>query len=150
MPPRSDEEHKHNPAAFDDDWGACIRRGLLKSVQDQQPGDNVWARILQRIQEHDWPPMSDPASHGAPSPLAHLLQAVVVSTLLLTFVFGADHGPPAPRHNRDVVGPTPVSRRAVSPIEFQEDMLRGHVLMRMEKQSLSRRGGYARGTRSPP
>lgn len=150
MPCPSENQDKDNSGPFDDQWGACIRRGLLESVQDQQPGKVVWERILQRIEEHDWPSVSDPALCGRPSPLAHLVQAVVASTLLLTFVFGAHQGPLMPRRDPPAPGATPVVRRVAAHAEFQEDMLRGVVLMRMEKERLSRRGGYVRGTHSLP
>jgi hypothetical protein len=78
------------------------------------------------------------------------VQAVVVSTLLLTFVFGANQGPVMPRRDEHALGATPIARRAAAPLQFQEDTLRGYVLMRMQKEGPSRRGGYVRGTHSPP
>ena len=149
MPRRSQEAESIHAAEFEDELGQWVRLGLQESVGRHGPGEEVWARILKRVQHNDLPPASDWMPRGPSSPLAQLLQAVVVSTLLLTFAFGANHGPVMPRHTEHVAATTPLVRRAAAPLRSEEDILRGYILVRMEKESLAQRGGDARGTRVP-
>jgi hypothetical protein len=149
MPRRSQETQGTTGVAFEDELGQWVRRGLQEWAGSHGPGHEVWARILWRIEHNDLPPARDLLPRGLSSPLTQLLQAVVVSTLLLTFVFGANRGPVWPRRTEAVPGATPVVRTAAASVESQEDMLRGYILMRMEKEHAARSDSHAPGSRIP-
>ena len=139
---------RRSSEAFEDELGLLIQRSLEDSVQGKEPGSDVWLRIRQRVEENDLRPVTDGAGRGASSPLVHLVQAVVVSTLLLTFVFGTNHGMVMP-HGAHPTVQTPAVKRAHSAVVLEEDVLQGYKLVRMEREMLARRGGHIQGTRAP-
>ncbi len=148
MSHRSTEAFQDRSTEIDDELGLWIQRSLEESVQGREPSGDVWHRIRQRVEESPLPSMTDYACRGSPSPLTHLVQAVVVSTLLLTFVFGTNHDLVVPSGGYVAAEKAPV-RQASSSGRFEEDVLQGYKLVRMQKEMLARRGGYVQGTRLP-
>jgi hypothetical protein len=75
-------------------------------------------------------------------PLASLVQAVVISALLLTFGIGLDQGVVIPVREQRMATSVPVRRPRISE-DVPKDILRGYVLLQMQKEAApSYRGGY--------
>lgn len=147
MPRRNSEAFQERSPELDDELGLLIQRSLEDSVQGKEPGSDVWLRIRQRVEENDLRPVTDGAGRGSSSPLVRFVQAVVVSTLLLTFVFGANHDMVMP-HGAHLAVETPAVKQAYSAVLFEDDVLQGYKLVRLEKEMLARRGGHIQGTRA--
>jgi hypothetical protein len=131
---------------LDYELGLWIQRSLEESVLGKEPGESVWRRIKRRVEEHVQPAGAHCVCGGSSSPLTHLVQAMVVSTLLLTFAFGANHDVVMPS-GAHLVAESPAVQPSSSFGMFEEDMLQGYKLVRMERAMLARRGGYIQGTR---
>jgi len=117
----------------EDDLGRMIRWGLEDSFSQAEPPDDLWPKIMLRVQE-----MRVPAAHTRPKrrpsfSLAPLVQTLVVSALLLAFGLGVDRNLTAPRGGQ-VARSTPAVQKVVSVQEPLNDMLSGYLLARMEQQ----------------
>jgi hypothetical protein len=121
------------PISPDDELGHLIRWSLGSSFGEADPSEECWTSILRRVekerngrakQRHDGPALQA---------LTPLLQAVVISTLLLTFAAGLDRDVPLrrPEPERHTVS---TSRRSATALDFQDDNLRGYVLQRMQRE----------------
>jgi len=126
----------------EDDLGRMIRWGLEDSFSNAEPPDDVWPKIMSRVQEMRVPTRRTHPQRRHSFSLAPLVQAVVVSTLLLAFGLGVDRNVTAPRGAQSAHA-TPTAQKVVSSQELPDDMLSGYLLARMQKQSLTRqrRGG---------
>jgi len=129
------------PVREDDDLGKLIRWSLEDSLSEAQPPARVWPRILERVNQ-----VTAPARpRRVVFPLASLVQAVVISVLLLAFGLG-DHNVVMPgRQYRTTCTPS-VPRSLVSE-DAQDDVLRGYLLLQMEKDMTSdnARAGHTPG-----
>ncbi len=126
------------PVREEDDLGQLIRWSLEDSLDGAEPSADAWPKILERVNRVT----ARAAPRRVAFPLASLVQAVVISVLLLAFGLG-DHNVVMPGRQYRTTS-TPTVRRARVSEEFPEDLLRGYVLRQMEKASLSRnhRGGH--------
>ena len=139
---RPREEERRDSASADDDLGQLIRRSLQDSVGKAEPPAEVWLKIRERVSQKNAPAVSQRPRRRLP--VASLVQAVVISSLLLAFGFGLE---------RDIVTlnrqtrmtPPPVVRPAVS-YDMPNDLLSGRLLLQMKREPSpsGRVGGYAR------
>ena len=145
-PPRV-ETGPANAAHEEDDFERLIRWGLQDSVSQAEPSPEVWPKVLARVQEMS---ASDkqPRRFGrrAVRPLASLIQAVVISSLLLAFGLNLDQGLGLP-DSEYVLSSTPIVRKSKVREDVPADALRGYVLLRMEREKAENayRTGYLRG-----
>jgi hypothetical protein len=129
----SDKKDALDRLPAEDDLGRMIRWGLEDSFSQAEPPDDVWPKIMLRVQE-----MRVPASRTRPKrrpsfSLAPLVQTVVVSALLLAFGLGVDRNLTAPRGGQ-AARATPTVQKVVSAQELPNDMLSGYLLARMGQQ----------------
>ena len=136
------DEERTDSASADDDLGQLIRWSLQDSVAKAEPPAEVWLEIRERVSH-----MSVPAAQQRPRrhlPVASLIQAVVISSLLLAFGFGLERDVVTPSRQARAT-PSPVVRPAVS-YETPNDLLSGRLLLQMKREPSpsGRVGGYAR------
>lgn len=139
--------HTENGCAApeEDDLGRLIRWSLEDSVAGAEPPPDVWPRILDRVKQMDAPTSAAPRmKRRAAFPVASLVQAVVISALLLAFGLGGDQNTAMPRQEYPVAS-TPTVRRLAVVEEAPKDILRGYLLLQMERESVASThiGGYA-------
>ncbi len=138
-----DEKNTVDPLA-DDDLGRMIHWGLEDSFSKAEPPDDLWPKIMSRLQEMRAPAPRAPVRRRISFSLAPLVQTVVVSALLLAFGLGVDRNATAPRGERQARA-TPTVVKVDSSQELPDDMLRGYLLTRMVQQlAVPRRPGGAR------
>jgi hypothetical protein len=131
-----------DPLVANDDLGRMIRWGLEDSFSGAEPPDDVWPKIMSRVQEMR--AQRTPVKRRPSFSLAPLVQTLVVSALLLAFGLGVDRNLTAPRGEL-AVRSTPTAPRVVASEELPNDMLRGYLLARMAQQPRARqRPGGAR------
>jgi hypothetical protein len=129
----------------EDDLEQLICWSLEDSVAGAEPPPDVWPKILDRVKQLDAPAGAVPqGKRRVAFPVASLVQAVVVSALLLAFGLGIDQNVVTPGREHPVAS-TPTVRRLSVPQDGPNDILRGHVLLRMERESVANThvGGYA-------
>ncbi len=132
MAHRSDQENTVDPLA-DDDLGRMIHWGLEDSFSKVEPPDDLWPKIMSRVQEMRAPARPAAVRRRPSFSLASLVQTVVVSALLLAFGLGVDRNVTAPRGERDVRA-TPTAVKAERHEEQPDDMLSGYLLVRMAQR----------------
>ncbi len=127
----------------EDDLGEWISWSLEESVAGAEPPEDIWPKILERVEQKQAPATARrPSRRHAAFPLASLVQAVVISALLLTFGMGVDQGVVMPTREYTLATASPVHRSEVTR-DMPQDMLRGYVLLQMEKEAARpHRGGY--------
>jgi hypothetical protein len=132
------------PLPTEDDLGRMIRWGLEDSFSGKEPPDDVWPKIMLRVQEMRGSARRTPVKRRPSFSLAPLVQTVVVSALLLAFGLGVDRNLTVPR-GEHAVRATPTVQRVDSSQELPNDMLSGYLLARMEQQlAAHQRPGGAR------
>jgi hypothetical protein len=136
--------NEENPgsAPGDDDLGQLIRWSLQDSVAKAEPRAEVWLKIRDRVSQTSAPAVSQQPRRRLP--VASLVQAVVISSLVLAFGFGVERD--VVTYNRQTrTTPAPVVRPEVS-YEMPDDLLSGHLLSQMERELApsGRVGGNAR------
>jgi hypothetical protein len=126
----------------DDDLGQLVRWSLENTVSKAEPPAEVWLRIRERVSERAAPAAPQRARRRLP--VASLVQAVVISSLVLAFGFGVERDIVVPSRQAAAVA-TPVVKSVFSR-DVPNDVLSGRVLrqMRRELASNGRVGGYAR------
>ena len=129
--PREDKDVL-DPLA-EDDLGRMIRWGLEDSLSGAQPPDDVWPKIMSRVQEMRTRARRTPVQRRPSFSLTPLIQTVVVSALLLAFGLGLDRNVTAPR-GQSSIRSTPTVQRVDSIPEQADDMLSGFLLARMAQQ----------------
>jgi len=129
--PKADER----PGATEDELGRLIRWSLKDSLVDAEPSSHVWPRILARVRETDTPQSTKRAGSRRTFPTAPLIQAVIISGLLLAFGLGVDRDWSVARGRR--IRPTPFVAKATLRTDPEEDMLRARLLFRKQPESLS-------------
>ena len=140
----SDKEEGQDQLPAEDDLGRMIRWGLDDSFSEAEPPDDAWPKIMLRVQEMREPARRTRLERRPSFSLAPLVQAVVVSALLLAFGLGVDRNLTAPR-GEQAARSTPTLPKVASSQELPDDMLRGYLLARMEQQPPTRqRPGGAR------
>jgi hypothetical protein len=127
----------------EDHLGEMIRWSLEDSVAGAEPPEHVWPEILERVERMQCPAAPQrPPQRRAAFPLASLVQAVVISALLLAFGMGVDQGVVMPAREYTLATASPVRRSRVSE-DAPRDVLRGYVLLQMEKEAAQpHRRGY--------
>jgi hypothetical protein len=134
-----------------DDLGQLIRWSLEDSVAGAEPPPNVWPKILHRVEQMDSPASTAPrVKRRAAFPVASLVQAVVISALLLTFGLSIDHNAVVPTREYPVAS-TPRVRKVSVSENVPQDVLRGYLLLQMEREAMTstRVGGDAVGVDAP-
>ena len=125
----------------EDDLGRLIRWGLENSMVAEPP-EHIWPKIVARVREMH-------VSHGQKRwvkrsllPLAPLLQAVVISALLLAFGLKVDRNT-IMLQGAYRTSSTPVIRKISITQGCPKDVLRGYmiVLAQKEKEQLDRQRG---------
>jgi hypothetical protein len=131
----------HRPQ--EDDLGELIRWSLEDSIGGAEPPEHIWPKILERMEQKQAPTTARrPLRRRAAFPLASLVQAVVISTLLLAFGLGVNQDVVMPAREVGIATAPPVRRLRVSE-DAREDTLRGYVLLQMKKEAApSYRRGY--------
>jgi hypothetical protein len=133
-----------DPLAAEDDLGRMIRWGLEDSFAEVEPPDDVWPKIKLRVQEMRASARPSPVRRRLSFSLTALVQTVVVSALLLSFVLGVDRNVIAPREEHTVRS-TPTVQKVDSIQDTANDMLSGYLLARMAQQPpIRQRPGGAR------
>ena len=137
-----EEKNIVDPLA-DDDLGSMIHWGLEDAFSRVEPPDDLWPRIVSRVEESRAPAPHAPVRRRFPFSLAPLVQTVVVSALLLAFGLGVDRNVTAPRGERNIRA-TPTAVKVESGREQLDDMLSGHLLTRIQQLAVPQRPGGAR------
>jgi hypothetical protein len=137
------------PMSSDDDMGRVIRWGLKDMISGAEPPADVWPKVLGRVGDMPAPARPKRSFRPSPFPLAPFVQAVVVSALLLAFGLGVDRGVVLPRREYRLGSTPTVVQKARASDEFQEGMLRGYILARMEQRLPQRMGGEIREVSIP-
>ena len=117
----------------EDDLGRMIRWGLEDSFSQAEPPDDLWPKIMLRVQEMRVSQHRTQLKRRPSFSLVPLVQAVVVSVLLLAFGLGVDRDLTVPR-GEQAVRSTPTAPRVTSSQKLPNDMLSGYLLARMEQQ----------------
>ena len=139
----SDEPHDASPASSEDDLGRLIRWSLNDLVSGAEPSAGVWTKIASRLREPPAPTGPWQWLKRSFIPLVPMLQAAVISVLLLAFGLGVDRNASAPRKSDSVRYPTPTVLRRVTPdVEGQDDMLRGYMLVQRVRVPVFRPKGH--------
>ena len=143
MEPDSVETGTTRGAHEEDDFERLIRWGLQDSVAHGEPSPEVWPKVLARVQEMS---ASDKRprrlARRALLPLASLVQAVVISSLLLAFGLNLDQG--LGLSDREyILSSTPIVQKPRVREDVPVDALRGYLLLRMERDQAQR--VYLRG-----
>jgi len=140
---RPNHSHEVHRPDLDNELGALIRWSLEDGLANAEPSPQAWCNIVSLVQDR---------SHGrtlrqglkrlAAWPVASLVQAVVVSTLLLAFGLGVEQS--VVSRSRPGTETKIVTGREAAIFDERDDMLRGYVLLQMEKQPPAPRhvGGY--------
>ncbi len=135
----------------EDDLGQLIRWSLEDSVAGAEPPADAWSKILHRVKQMDAPTSAAPQVKGhAAFPAASLVQAVVISALLLAFGLGVDQNAVVPQREYPVASTPMVHKVSVSE-DVPQDVLRGYLLLQMEREAKisTRVGGDAVGVTHP-
>ena len=132
----------------DDELGQLIRWSLKDSIGVAEPPPEVWVRILTRVQEEPRPTSARRGTKCASAALASVVQAAVIGCLLLVFGLGVDHRVILARSYRLAL-PAPATQKALVSRELPDDMLRGYVPTRMEREQPFRKGGNVREVHLP-
>jgi hypothetical protein len=132
----------HNPGAEhalplspDDELGRLIRWSLGRSFGNADPSEECWTSILRRVEQERAREARQCRGGPALRALTPLVQAVVISTLLLTFAASLNRDVPIP-HSDLGRHPVSTSRRRSSLPDFQDGILRGSVLQRMAREKV--------------
>ena len=147
MEPSRVETDRANACQGEDDFERLIRLGLQDSVAQAEPSPEVWPKVLARVKEMS---ASDKRprrlGRGAVLSLASMVQAVVISSLLLALGLNLDQGPVLPGEEY-AHSSTPIVRKSKVRGDMPADALRGYVLLRMEREQAegADRAGYRRG-----
>lgn len=120
-----------------DDLGPLLRWGLEDWVAGAEPPDEVWHGILSRVRGMQANPARSRVEQRRPFSLAPVLQAVVVSALVLALGLGVDRNLAPPRPEL-MVRPTPAVKVIGTDQDRVDDMLRGYLLVRREQEPISR------------
>lgn len=130
----------------EDDLGRLLRWSLEDAVSGAEPSPDVWPRVLQQVKQKSAASKSGPARRRLLSGVVPLMQAVVVSSLLLAFGLSMDRTMLVSRPERRAVATPTVRVSSVAYDEESEDMLSGYILFRQAKEPLPRpsKGGYMR------
>jgi len=138
----SNEADKRFSPSTEDGLGRLIRWSLEDAVSRADPSPDVWPKILQQVKQMGKPA---PARRRLLSGLVPLMQAVVVSSLLLAFGLGVDRSMVVPQRKRQTVS-TPTVQVSVASEEMPQDVLSGYILFRQAREPLPRKrsGGYIR------
>jgi hypothetical protein len=139
-----DEEDSTHTMSSEDDLARLIRWSLEDSISGAEPPADVWPRILGRVREMSAPAHPKRSFRTSSFPLGAFVQAVVVSALLLAFGLGGHLNVVMPQREHGVDSTPTVIRKVRPSEEVPEDMLRGHVLARMQQGLLQRMGGEIR------
>jgi hypothetical protein len=145
--PREQHVDKHQ-FSFEDDLGRLIRWSLKDSASNAEPSAKVWPQILDRVRTMNMPAKTEPWLKRNLVPLAPLLQAAVLSALLLAFGLGVDHDPVILRMSYRE-RPTPTLQKVTIQAERSEDMLRGYLLVRSHAEPLLHNEGRIPDLRIP-
>jgi len=138
-PTRNALEDTHDASADSEgDLGRLIRWGLEASVLGAEPSADVWPRILSRVGAMDIAKGGGCRKDRSLFPLAPLLQAVVISVLLLVFGLEVNHDWVTPKGDGRAYS-TPITRRAPTSQEYPDDVLRGCILARQARMERVRR-----------
>ena len=139
VPTRDALQDTHSASADSEgDLGRLIRWGLEASVSGAEPPADVWPRILSRVRAMDIPRGGRYRKNRSLFPLAPLLQAVVISVLLLVFGLEVNHDWVTPKGDGRTYS-TPITRRAPASQEYPDDVLRGCILARQAREAHLRR-----------
>ena len=125
-----------NLLSREDDLGRLIRWGLEDSVSGAEPSARVWPRVLARVREMD-ATEAPKRSLKRLLPLAPLVQAAVVSAILLAFGLGVDRELVTSKGYAQRATPTLQTSRAED--EAPDDMLRGYMLFRRQPDPLAQK-----------
>jgi hypothetical protein len=127
----------------EDDLGELIRWSLEDSIAGAEPPEDIWPKIVERVEQKQAPATARrPLRRRVAFPLASLVQAVVISTLLLAFGVGVNQDVGMTAREYRLATTAPVRRPRVSQ-DVPEDVLRGYILRQMEKAAAqSYRRGY--------
>ncbi len=130
------------PLSPDDELGRLIRWSLERSFGGSDPSEECWASILQRVEGERARRVKQ--CRGGPTlrALTPLVQAVVISTLLLTFAASLGRDVPVP-HSEPDSHTVPTSHRSLTIPDFQDDNLRGCLLQRMKREKVLSAAGNA-------
>ncbi len=123
------------PLSPDDELGRLIRWSLERSFGGADPSEECWANILQRVEEERAQKAAQCRRGPALQGLTPLVQAVVISTLLLTFAASLNQGVALPRSEAERPA-VPAAPRRSTVLDFQDDNLRGCLLKRMEREKI--------------
>ncbi len=133
--PNHTEDSGHT--ALDIALGELIRWSLAQSVGGVEPSVDVWPKILNQIKAMDTCTPLQRQKRRALLPLASFVQAVVISALLL--VFGLEVSRNVPLSQKAHRASTKATMPKVStPVESDQDMLRGYMLLQKGKPLPSR------------
>ncbi|MBM4429572.1 MAG: hypothetical protein FJ026_04385 [Chloroflexi bacterium] len=121
----------------EDDLGRLIRWSLEDAVSGAEPSPDVWPRILQQVKQKGAASEPGPVRRRLLSGLVPLMQAVVVSSLLLVFGLSVDRSMLMP-HPESQALPTPAVQVSVVSEEESQDVLSGCILFRQAKEPLPR------------
>lgn len=127
----------------EDDLGELIRWSLEDSIAGAEPPEHVWPEILERVEQMASPatPRRQPQRRAA-FPLVSLVQAVVISALLLAFGLGVDDNV-VMRGRETALATTSPVRRTHASEDVPQDVLRGYILVEMQRDTAQFRGrGY--------
>jgi len=125
----SEQANYTQPTSAEDDLGRLIRWSLEDFKVE--PPARAWPKILERVREIKAPMKPRRRLRRALVPVASLVQAVVISALLLALGLGVDRNLSMPQSNYQI-HPTPTVQKVSVPQGVLEDMLRGYKLARME------------------
>jgi len=140
MAPTRDELNDTHGPFPEDELGRLVRWSLEDSVLAAEPSPDTWPKILARVRAIDAPQRVRRWTKRPLVPLASVLQAVVISGLLLVFGLEVNRDVVAP-HTRKTTRSTPIIRRASVSQHYPEDVLRGCILAREAREVPSPRAG---------
>jgi len=135
MPRPSHAADRAIPLSPDDDLGQLIRWSLRRTFGGTDPSEQCWSEILRRVHEEQAHESAPRNCGSVLRALAPVVQAVVASTLLLTFAVGVNQDvlPPrqeCPSRSARIAGVTLACKG------YPEDTLSGCKLVRMEWEHL--------------
>jgi hypothetical protein len=131
-PSRDISQNKHG--AFPEDDLSRLIRWSFEDLSKAEPPEGAWSKILSRVRKTGDRRHLKRRAKRSVLPLAPLLQAVVISVLLLAFSLELDRNV-ATRQTDGRPNPTPVIQRTVAPDDQHEDVLRGHLLARWAREA---------------
>lgn len=124
-------------ALADDGLGELIRWSLAESVGGAEPPVNVWPKILNQIKAMNARIPLQRRKRRVLLPLASFVQAVVISALLLAFGLEVNRNVPLSQKAYQVSA-TATAPKVSAPLESDQDMLRGYMLLQKGKPLPSR------------